>query len=78
MSNPSGILVVVAHPYGDLVVPLETWMRTGPGPRTLVQLRAAKDAATGEPLPLSVVPFGYRNTDFERFLIRWRILRSPW
>lgn len=27
-----GILVTVAHPQGDVAVPLDEWIRTGPGP----------------------------------------------
>ena len=44
---PVDVLVLVAHPFGDLWVPLEEWMRIGPGPRPLVRPTAAKNAHCG-------------------------------
>lgn len=38
-----GIPVTVAHPWGDMAVPLDEWIRTGPGP-------PAKSMGTRSPL----------------------------
>lgn len=42
--NTSSIIVVIAHPHGDMEIPLEEWIVVGPGPRILVRPVAAKDA----------------------------------
>jgi hypothetical protein len=72
------ILVSIAHPHGELELPLAEWMRVGPGPRELVRPIAARSAATGQPLPLSVVPLAYRNDRLSRTLIRLGLLKNPW
>ncbi len=38
------IVVTVAHPWGDVEVPLNPWIRTGPGPRPHVSIIAASAA----------------------------------
>jgi hypothetical protein len=77
--SDSGILVLVAHPFGDSWVPLEEWMRIGPGPRPLVQPVAAKRASTGEAIALATaVPLAYRNDEESRRLIAAGALEDPW
>ncbi|GAA4455911.1 hypothetical protein [Phytohabitans houttuyneae] len=49
------VLVVVAHPFGDVEVPLTEWLRVGPGPRPLVRITRAR-RRSGEPVALSEIP----------------------
>jgi hypothetical protein len=70
--------VLVAHPHGDLWVPLAEWMRIGPGPRILLRPVAAKLATTGELLPLTVIPLQYWNNYMSRALIRVGVITNPW
>lgn len=76
--DPDDILVTIAHPQGNTVVPLAEWMRTGPGERRLLQPTAAWRASTGQPLPLRVIPLRYRNNGPARLLIRAGLLTDPW
>lgn len=76
--DPGDVLVTLAHPHGDVEVPLGEWMRTGPGERPLLRPVHARRRSTGEPLPLRVIPFIYRNTALARLLIRIGLLRDPW
>jgi hypothetical protein len=76
--NPDDILVVIGHPFGDLTVPLGHWIATGPGPRASVRPLSARSRATGEPLPLSVIPLRYRNDDEARQAIRDGRVEDPW
>lgn len=72
------ILVVVAHPHGDIEVPLRTWITVGPGPRELVTIGRARHRVTGATLPLTVVPLEYRNDEESRRLIREGKIVDPW
>ena len=72
------IMVTIAHPFGDLEVPLATWILTGPGPRVRVRPVSARRKSTGEALPLSVIPLEYRNDDESRKLIASGELADPW
>jgi hypothetical protein len=72
------VMVVVEHNFGTLRIPLEEWIARGPGPRALLRPTEAHDADTGAKLPLSVIPFRYRNGPLQRTLVRWRLMRSPW
>lgn len=74
---PRQIEVLLRHPHGDVWVPLEEWMRTGPGPRPGLRPHAARDKDTKRPLPTSVIPLAYRNTWLSRALKRLRLV-SPW
>ena len=74
----SDILVTVAHPFGDVEVPLDTWIARGPGPRPLVRPVSARSKGSGERLPLSVIPLQYRNNGLSRTLIAMGLLRDPW
>lgn len=76
--DPEDILVTIAHPHGDVEVPLSEWIRIGPGPRPLVRPVAARRKSTGESVPLSAIPMQYRNTPFTRALIKARVLQDPW
>jgi hypothetical protein len=76
--DPDDILVVIGHPFGDVVVPLGNWIATGPGPRPYVRPLSARSRATGEPLPLSVIPLRYRNDDEARQAIRDGRFDDPW
>ncbi|WP_367323417.1 hypothetical protein [Streptomyces sp. HUAS ZL42] len=72
------ILVLIAHPFGDVWVPLPQWIAHGPGPRSWVHPVKARSISTGEPLPLTVIPLQYRNTYESRQAIRDGRLVNPW
>lgn len=76
--SPDDILVVIGHPFGDVVVPLGNWIATGPGPRPYVRPLSARSRATGEPLPLSIIPLRYRNDEEARQAIRDGRVEDPW
>ena len=71
------VIVTIAHPSGDIDVPLDTWKEKGPGTRRFVRPVAAK-IVDGRPLPLRVIPLMYRNNWLSRMLIRLGILKNPW
>lgn len=71
------VLVTVAHPGGDIEVPLPTWIETGPGPRPLVTIGRAR-RRDGSPVPLEEIPLEYRNTAESRRLQRLGLLPAPW
>ena len=75
--DPDDVLVVISHPFGDIEVPLAVWIATGPGPRPLVLPVQARSRSTGQPLPLSVIPFQYRNDEKSRQAIRDGLLDDP-
>ncbi|GIE80682.1 hypothetical protein Aph02nite_66320 [Actinoplanes philippinensis] len=72
------VLVVIAHPSGDVEVPLTDWIATGPGPRRLVRPVRARARSTGRRLPLSVIPLRYRNDGESRRAIAEGRLEEPW
>jgi hypothetical protein len=72
------VLVTVAHPWGDAEVPLETWIRTGPGPRPYVGIVAARRLSTGSDVPLTEIPQEYHNSPESRSLQRQHLLPRPW
>ncbi|MGW6197399.1 hypothetical protein ACWF0M_14745 [Kribbella sp. NPDC055110] len=72
------ILVTIDHPFGAIEVSLTEWIKRGPGPRKLLGLSAARSRRTGEPLPLEVVPFRYRNNAASRHAIAAGELENPW
>jgi hypothetical protein len=76
--EPSSIVVVIAHSYGDIEVSLAEWIAAGPGPRLFVRPIAAKDQATGQALPLEVIPLQYRNDEESIRLIVEGQLVDPW
>ncbi len=59
--DPDDLMVTVEHPMGTVEVPLSKWIARGPGPRRLLRPTAVRSRATGEALPLSVIPERYRN-----------------
>ena len=72
------VLVTVGHPFGDIEVPLEEWIRVGPGPRPLVSIVAARRRSTGAAVPLSEIPQEYHNSPEARSLQRQGLLPCPW
>ena len=72
------IEVLLRHPHGDLWLPLNEWIRVGPGSCSLLRPLAARLAGTGERQPLSAVPFRYRNSRVTRFFISIGLLKKPW
>jgi len=72
------ILVTVAHPWGDLEVPLNEWVRTGPGPRPYVGIIAARRQSTGREVPMAEIPLEYHNSPEARSLQRQGLLPYPW
>ena len=77
--EPSEIIVTIDHPFGTVEATLAEWIERGPGPRPLVRPVAARSAATGEELPLTVIPLRYRNDAESRQLIAaGRLDPPPW
>lgn len=72
------VIVVIAHPAGDVEASLRQWIELGPGPRELLRPVVAIHRGTRERLPISVVPWRYRNTWLSRMLIKIGVLRNPW
>ena len=72
------LLVKLDHPHGTVEIPLEEWIRVGPGELPYLKPIAVRDVDTGRPLPMRVIPLRYRNTAFSRFLIRLGFLKEPW
>jgi hypothetical protein len=72
------VLVVIGHPFGDIEVPLAEWIARGPGPRRFLRPVRARSRSTGEPLPLTVIPFQYRNDAESRKAIEEGRLANPW
>jgi hypothetical protein len=72
------ILVTVAHPWGDVEVPLNEWIRTGPGPRPYVGIIAARRQSTGREVPMAEIPLEYHNSPEARSLQRQGLLPCPW
>ncbi|KJE24240.1 RHS repeat-associated core domain [Frankia torreyi] len=72
------VLVTVAHPWGNLEVPLEAWIQTGPGPRPYVGIVAARRSSTGCEVPLAEIPHEYHNSPETRSLQRQGLLPCPW
>ena len=71
------IMVVIEHPFGTLQIPLDEWMKNGPGIRKYLSPSAAR-CKDGTPLPLGVIPLRYRNNLWSRLLIGLGILKNPW
>ena len=72
------VLVTVAHPAGDVEVPLADWIRVGPGPRSYVGIVRARWASTGEDIPVAEVPLQYHNSVASRRRQRAGELEQPW
>jgi hypothetical protein len=72
------VIVTIAHPWGDVLWPLSDWIATGPGPRPLVAIIAAKRRDTGEPIDMAEIPLEYHNTRKSRRLQRLGQLPTPW
>jgi hypothetical protein len=73
------ICVTISHPFVDGRIPLRDWVRIGPPPqRPHVAPMEASRSATGERLPLSAIPFRYRNTSLSRLMIEVGIIPCPW
>ena len=74
----SDIVVTVAHPWGDVEMPLPTWIDTGPGSRPFVGITAARRLSTGAEVPLREIPQEYHNSPEGRSLQRQGLLACPW
>jgi hypothetical protein len=77
-SEYDDIIVTVAHPWGDGYPTLSEWIATGPGPRRLVEIVAAKRKSTGEPVSLSEIPLEFHNSRESRRRQRLGELPAPW
>lgn len=75
---PDDVILTISHPFGDVEVELDEWIRIGPGSRDLVTPISARSKSTGRELPLSVIPLRYRNSSLSRLLISLRLLENPW
>jgi hypothetical protein len=76
--DPSDIVVVIGHPFGDVEMSLTAWIARGPGRRPLVRPVAARSLLTGDALPLSVIPLRYRNDEQSRRAIAAGLVQDPW
>lgn len=76
--DSADVEVRVDHPYGEMWIPLATWIEHGPGDRPHLRPVAAREAGSGAALPISVVPFRFRNTVLTRLLVRLRVMPEPW
>ena len=72
------IVVTAAHPWGDIEMPLETWIRFGPGLRPFVEIISARRVSTGAAVPLIEIPQEYHNSPEARSLQRQGLLPCPW
>jgi hypothetical protein len=72
------ILVMIAHPWGDLEVSLREWIARGPGPRPLVRPVSARRRSTDRVVALKEIPLRYRNDTKSRVLIALGLLADPW
>ncbi len=64
--------------WGDLEVPLETWIRTGLGPRPYAGIIAARRLPTAAEVALIEIPPEYHNSPEARSLQRQGLLPCPW
>jgi hypothetical protein len=71
------VLVIVAHPFGDVEVALVDWIRIGPGPRPFVRIVSAR-RLSGEVVPLDEIPLEFHNSRRSRELQRRGLLPTPW
>lgn len=74
----SDVEVLLVHPHGALWIPLDEWIQIGPGKRSLLSPCSVRRSDTQEPLPLTRIPFRYRNNVLSRFFVSIRLLPSPW
>ena len=74
----SDVQVTVAHPFGDVIVPFETWIRIGPGKRPFVRIKDPKRISTGEGINMEEIPLHYHNSVESRMLQRQGLLPCPW
>jgi hypothetical protein len=72
------VLVTVAHPWGNVEVPLEAWIQAGPGPRPYVGIVAARRSSTGREVSLAEIPLEYHNSPETRSLQRQGLFLCPW
>jgi hypothetical protein len=72
------VLVTVAHPSGDVDVPLPDWIREGPGPRPYVGIIRARRSSSGDEIPLKDIPLEYHNSAESRRLQRVGELDCVW
>ena len=77
-ATKSGVVIFLNHPHGRLEIPLEDWIRDGPGPRTSLRPVLVREAESGDVLPMNTIPFRYRNSAFSKLLIRLGLIRDPW
>jgi len=78
LGDYADIMVLIAHPAGDVECPLAQWIQIGPGRRTYLRPARAWSRATGEELPLTVIPLQYRNTRAARRAVREGRVSNPW
>jgi|GEM_PF-4198318 len=69
--------VRISHPSMDQWISAVTWMLTGPGPRSLVDVVDVRDSGFVS-LGKGVIPLRYRNSRTARLLKRIGIVSNPW
>jgi hypothetical protein len=72
------VLATLAHSRGDVDVPLEDWIRTGPGPSPYVAIVAARRRSTGESVAMDESPLEYHNSPEARSRQRQGLLPCRW
>jgi hypothetical protein len=72
------VLVRIAHPAGDVEVPLPLWIQEGPGPRRYLQLVSARRDSDGAVVRLDEIPLQFHNSRKSRLMQRLRLLPRVW
>ncbi|MDJ0842522.1 MAG: hypothetical protein QNK37_38845 [Acidobacteriota bacterium] len=71
------LYVTVAHPHGEIEVPLRDWIAAGPGERKWLSPIKLTDK-DGKDVSLNHLPLKYRNNSISRLLISIGIIKKPW
>jgi hypothetical protein len=72
------LLVTVDSGWGEIEMPLGTWIERGPGPRLLVRPQSVRSKSSAAKLPINVIPLRYRNDEVSRRLIADGLIAEPW
>ena len=72
------ILVTIAHPAGDVEVPLPLWIHDGPGSRRYLELLSARRSSDGAVVQLNEIPLEFHNSRKSRVMQRLRLLPRVW
>ncbi len=71
------VMVMLAHPWGDVEVSLAAWIQVGPGPRPVVMISRAS-RRDGSLVRLEEILLRCRNAAESRGLQRLGLLQARW